>query len=101
MTTMVEKSFDARFPLNPVATESKILREQLTPEDPWERRSDGMKCKTCMWFVPKVPDPGRMETHGPGYDLGRCRRHAPTLNGYPAVFVNDWCGDHKLDENKL
>ena len=60
--------------------------------DPWKHRSDGMKCKTCMWFVPKGADP---------YDLGRCRRHAPTMNGYPVVFVNDWCGDHKLDENKL
>jgi hypothetical protein len=33
--------------------------------------------------------------------LGRCRRHAPTMNGYPAVFEADWCGDHKLDETKL
>ena len=32
--------------------------------------------------------------------FGRCRRHAPTMQGYPAVFGNDWCGDHKLDENK-
>jgi hypothetical protein len=20
------------------------------------------------------------------------------MNGYPVVFTNDWCGDHKLDE---
>jgi hypothetical protein len=20
------------------------------------------------------------------------------MTGYPACFVNDWCGDHKLDE---
>jgi hypothetical protein len=32
--------------------------------------------------------------------LGRCRRHAPTMSGYPVVFKNDWCGDHKLDETK-
>ncbi len=32
--------------------------------------------------------------------VGRCRRHAPTMNGYPAVYMTDWCGDHKLDENK-
>ena len=63
--------------------------------DPWKHRSQGMKCKTCMWFVAKHAD-GRL-----GCDLGRCRRHAPTMNGYPAVFVNDWCGDHKLDENKM
>ena len=49
--------------------------------DPWEHRSNGMKCKTCMWFV-----------------NFRCRRHAPTMQGYPAVFENDWCGDHKLDK---
>lgn len=30
--------------------------------------------------------------------LGRCRRHAPTMNGYPVVFESDWCGDHKLNE---
>jgi hypothetical protein len=33
--------------------------------------------------------------------LGRCRKRAPTLNGWPAVFETDWCGDHKLDEAKL
>ena len=67
----------------------------LPPNDPWKHRSEGMKCKTCMWFVPKEPAKGLT------YDLGRCRKHAPTMNGFPAVFVNDWCGDHKLDENKL
>lgn len=36
----------------------------------------------------------------PGDLFGRCRRHAPSMQGYPAVFGNDWCGDHKLDENK-
>jgi hypothetical protein len=33
--------------------------------------------------------------------IGRCRRHAPTMKGFPAVFMSDWCGDHKLDENKI
>jgi hypothetical protein len=33
--------------------------------------------------------------------LGRCRRHAPTMNGFPVVFAADWCGDHRLDENKV
>jgi len=79
-------------------------------EDNWQHRSDGMKCKTCMWFVPKIP---LMEPYKPGpmeqvervepktYSIGRCRRHAPTMNGFPVVFVNDWCGDHKLNENKV
>lgn len=63
--------------------------------DPWKHRSEGMKCKTCMWFVPKVVG------DNPVYNIGRCRRHAPTMNGYPVVFVNDWCGDHKLNELAL
>jgi hypothetical protein len=55
--------------------------------DPWVHRSARMKCETCMWYAPKKND------------IGRCRRHAPTLNGYPVVIGSaDWCGDHKLDE---
>ena len=78
-----------------------------------------------MWFAPKLPDlgspedadscrydeawqtvlldfclppePGVIEV--PASRVGRCRRHAPTMNGYPVVFVQDWCGDHKLNEN--
>lgn len=73
--------------------------EAGTSVDPWEHRSQGMKCKTCMWFVPKLQGDGIRENSV--YHLGRCRRHAPTMNGFPAVFVNDWCGDHKLDENKI
>jgi hypothetical protein len=46
-----------------------------------------------MWFVPKHAADGIT-------DLGRCRRHAPTGMGFPPVFVNDWCGDHRLDENR-
>jgi hypothetical protein len=33
--------------------------------------------------------------------VGRCRRHAPTMNGYPVVYMDDWCGDHRIDENKV
>jgi hypothetical protein len=58
-----------------------------TTKDPWAHRSEGMRCKTCVWFVSKG------ET-----GIGRCRRHAPTMSGYPVVFLTDWCGDHKLDE---
>ena len=60
--------------------------------DPWKHRSAGMKCETCMWYVLK---------EGTLVGIGRCRRHAPTMNGYPVVFHNDWCGDHKLDENAI
>lgn len=54
--------------------------------DPWLHRSQRMRCESCMWFVTKKEN------------IGRCRRHAPTMNGYPVVFTNDWCGDHKLSE---
>jgi len=64
--------------------------------DPWKHRSTGMKCKTCMWSVMK--ETARMLGQKA---LGRCRRHSPTMSGYPAIFEDDWCGDHKLDENKL
>jgi len=76
-------------------------------DDPWAHRSDGMRCKTCMWFAAKaasltVP---LVVTHVNGKPtrgrLGRCRRRAPTMNGFPAVFETDWCGDHKLDEGKI
>lgn len=66
-------------------------------EDNWAHRSKRMRCLNCMWFVAKTTDfvPGR-EGH-----LGRCRRHAPTLGGFPTVFATDWCGDHKLDETRV
>ena len=71
-------------------------------EDPWKHRSAGMKCGSCMWFVAKVPtetpETRPLDSRGA---LGRCRRHAPTMAGFPAAFTTDWCGDHKLDETKL
>ena len=84
-----------------------------------------MKCSTCMWFVAKVRldhlaaawagqpmmeadmaaldlKPGKIELKPEqGPTLGRCRRYAPTMNGWPAVFSTDWCGNHKMDENKI
>ena len=78
--------------------------------DPWKHRSANMKCATCMWYVKKeaVPDPVKeasLAVHGVGtkgvigLEIGRCRRHAPTMTGYPVVYITDWCGDHKLGEN--
>lgn len=67
--------------------------------DPWAHRSKGMRCNTCMWFACKPA--AAIQIRGDELTrLGRCRRHAPTMSGYPVVFPNDWCGDHKLDENK-
>ena len=67
--------------------------------DPWANRASGMRCQTCIWFVPKA-------IYGPtgplpNTDIGRCRRHAPTMGGYPVTYVSDWCGDHRVDENKV
>ena len=65
--------------------------------DMWQHRSEGMRCGTCMWWVEKydaIREPGVQR-------LGRCRKHAPKLEGWPAVYDMDWCGDHKLDETKL
>lgn len=71
--------------------------------DPWKHRSAGMSCRTCMWFVVKArsgpQDPNAPESSNG--QLGRCRRHAPTMSGFPAVFEADFCGDHKLDENRV
>ena len=74
--------------------------------DPWVHRSEGMTCTTCMWYVAKgpftKPDPADPTATTPIEPmLGRCRKHAPTLQGFPAMFPTDWCGDHKLDETKL
>jgi len=59
--------------------------------DPWKHKSSGMRCESCMWFVEK----------GNNSLIGRCRRHAPTMNGYPVVYLGDWCGDHKLNEEVI
>lgn len=73
--------------------ENKPLPET---NDPWAHRSAGMRCRTCMWFAEKATNgPARVDKPA----VGRCRRHAPTMNGYPVVFITDWCGDHKLNEN--
>lgn len=91
--------------------------------DPWENRNRGMKCKSCVFFVEKkaqrdietqVTDPlnGGLEAESlnrtavrfardPRGSIGRCRRCAPTMKGFPVVFEADWCGEHRLDENKL
>lgn len=62
--------------------------------DNWVHRSDNMRCKTCMFYAPKV------NTDMKSF-IGRCRRHCPTMQGFPVVYPEDWCGDHKLDENVI
>lgn len=76
------------------------IRQGVRPadDDPWKHRSAGMRCRTCIWFVAKEKAPGPQPQDA--REVGRCRRHAPTMGGYPVVFREDWCGDHRLDENK-
>jgi hypothetical protein len=75
------------------AKDASLRGSNATVEDPWQNRSDTMRCKTCMWFVVKQSHDNPMTA------LGRCRRHSPTMGGYPVVFKSDWCGDHKLNES--
>jgi len=70
------------------------MESAIKSKDPWMHRSCGMLCESCMWFVRKQANTTTLKL------IGRCRRHAPTMNGYPVVFGNDWCGDHKLNEDK-
>jgi hypothetical protein len=67
--------------------------------DPWVHRSDGMRCRTCIWFVSKEPQ--ALTVTVKSHEVGRCRRHDPTMGGYLVVYMTDWCGDHRLDENKI
>ena len=66
--------------------------------DNWSNRNKEMVCSTCRFFVEKEP----IKSSKDHKDVGRCRRHAPIVGeGYPVVFPTDWCGDHKIDENKI
>lgn len=79
-----------------VAYDPTLARKRSDDIDPWAHRASRMRCETCMWFAPKQRPAGL--SNGPVF--GRCRRHAPTMSGYPAVYGIDWCGDYKLDEAK-
>lgn len=68
------------------------------PIDPWQGRATRMRCSTCIWFVNKETVARLDDGRGA---IGRCRKHAPTMGGFPVVYATDWCGDHRLDENKF
>ena len=72
-------------------------------KDPWANRNKGMICETCVYFVEKKSDPtiGGNDPMNVKPIFGRCRRNAPTMKGFVPVYGNDWCGDHRLDENKI
>lgn len=79
--------------------DTNFVQQKLNQDqDPWKHRSEGMRCRTCMWFVSK---PIEYPTKPDVRIVGRCRRHAPTMGGYPVVYQTDWCGDHRIDENKV
>lgn len=85
---MVEFRDEAPAPQTPIPGPAPVN------EDNWAHRAKGMVCRSCMWFLPKK------RTGLPASSLGRCRRHAPTMSGFPVVYTNDWCGDHKIDEER-
>jgi len=60
----------------------------IRPIDNWADKA-AFVCATCMWFMVKGPVFGHS-------DMGRCRKKAPTLQGWPAMFSTDFCGDHKI-----
>jgi hypothetical protein len=92
---------ESRFEIDAAFERLKVCTEN---PDNWAHRSRGMRCATCMFYVPKRPDnqqclDGSIAAHV--QEVGRCRRHAPvTGQGWPVMYPPDWCGDHKLDENK-
>ena len=92
LKTEIDRVVDAGAGVNP-ADRLTEQRGQAVYADPWAHRSSGIRCSTCMWFVEKKPSENAQRI------IGRCRRHAPTLHGYPVVFPADWCGDHVVSDD--
>lgn len=66
----------------------------------WKNRDKEAKCNSCIYYLEKVP--AKAAEASSYVEIGRCRRHCPVAcAGYPVVFPVDWCGDYKLDENKI
>jgi len=61
----------------------------MNTKDNWDHSNDNMRCATCLWSHRKTD--GTL----------RCRAHAPTTKGFPVMFNDDWCGEHKLDGRKM
>lgn len=72
-------------------------KKKLDELDNWKHRSANMRCRTCMFFVGKLKE-GMQDKD---ILIGRCRECSPTMKGWPVMFADDWCGAHKLDENKI
>jgi hypothetical protein len=71
--------------------------------DRWDRKTD-FGCSSCMFYVPKIEHSSGADVPpatSVGAEEGRCRRQAPTMKGYPVVFSDDWCGEHKRGSNPI
>lgn len=55
-------------------------------KDNWDGIT-GYCCLSCRFYSPKTRE------------IGRCRRNAPTMDGFPVVYPIDWCGNHKVGTN--
>ena len=97
---MIEQAQPEMPQMSENAFKSLISKSTLEKaQDPWAGRQSGMRCSTCIWFVSKEPQSTTVTVKS--HQVGRCRRHAPTMGGYPVVYMTDWCGDHRVDENKV
>jgi hypothetical protein len=47
-------------------------------------------CAYCYYFYDQSDDDDAIVR-------GQCRRHAPTINGWPIVTERAWCGDWATD----
>jgi hypothetical protein len=59
-------------------------------------------CGSCSFFMPEItvyemPKAGETIPEEPD---GRCRRHAPTVDGYPGTDIGNWCGDYKRKKKR-
>ena len=52
--------------------------------DNWPEGGGTHRCVTCVHYLQKIRG------------FGRCRRRAPTMAGFPAVYATDVCGEHEM-----
>jgi len=50
---------------------------------------NGDKCENCIYFA--------TEHHT---DAPICRRNPPTVQGQPSTHKDNWCGEHRRNEEK-
>ena len=60
-----------------------------------------MKCKDCKWFIKKKVHCSRCGSSS--FHDGMCRKNPPqknseSVNGWPSVSVDDWCGGFEQKE---